>query len=91
MLFGLEMIVLKFKLILSDMIILQINTIESARQTNTSFDPLWLQDLYEKVILETIANKITPLVVNPGTVLLSAAMLYFQPFNRIEPVGLQSL
>uniref|UniRef100_A0A1B6CKQ1 WD repeat-containing protein 55 homolog n=1 Tax=Clastoptera arizonana TaxID=38151 RepID=A0A1B6CKQ1_9HEMI len=62
-----------------------INTIENFRQLKATFDPLWLQDLYEKVILETTANKITPLVVNPGIVLLSTTTLYFQSFNRIEP------
>lgn len=62
-----------------------IATIESARQTSSDFDPLLLQDLYEKVVLKTNANKITPLVINPGTVLLSTTTLYFQPFNKIEP------
>lgn len=49
------------------------------------FDPLWL-DLYEKVIVEARADKITPLIVNPGRLLLSNSRLYFQPFNNIEPV-----
>ena len=31
-------------------------------------------------------EKITPLVCNPGKVLLTSSRLYFQPFNNVEPV-----
>lgn len=60
-------------------------TIATARQSKVSFNLSWLEDLYEKVILETFGNKITPLVVNPGRIVLSSTNLYFQPFNNIEP------
>ncbi|XP_017773064.1 PREDICTED: protein FAN-like [Nicrophorus vespilloides] len=60
-----------------------IATIVHSRHSRISFDPLWL-DLYEEVILETHANKITPLVINPGRVVLSTSRLYFQPYNNIE-------
>lgn len=56
-----------------------------SRQARVSFDPLWL-DLYEKVILEMQADKVTPLAINPGRILLSTAKLYFQPYNNIEAV-----
>lgn len=36
--------------------------------------------------METQADKIAPLVVNPGRILLSTERLYFQPYNNIEPV-----
>ena len=35
-------------------------------------------------ILQTVGNKITPLVVNPGRVVLTDAILYFQPYNNAE-------
>ncbi|PNF22132.1 hypothetical protein B7P43_G06803 [Cryptotermes secundus] len=55
-----------------------------SRQNRVSFDTLWLEDLYEKVILETQGSKITPLVVNPGRILLTSSRLYFQPYNNVE-------
>ncbi|KAL3282016.1 hypothetical protein HHI36_005219 [Cryptolaemus montrouzieri] len=61
-----------------------IATIVHSRQARVSFDQLWL-DLYEKVVLETQADKVTPLVVNPGRILLSTKRLYFQPYNNVEP------
>ncbi|KAF5306415.1 hypothetical protein FQA39_LY08924 [Lamprigera yunnana] len=60
-----------------------IATIVHSRQARVSFDPLWL-DLYEKVVMETQADKVTPLVINPGRILLSTARLFFQPYNNIE-------
>lgn len=45
-----------------------------------------LEDLFEKIVLETTAERITPLVVNPGRILLTSARIYFQPFNNVEPV-----
>ncbi|KAB0797363.1 hypothetical protein PPYR_08357 [Photinus pyralis] len=60
-----------------------IATIVHSRQARVRFDPLWL-DLYEKVVMETQADKVTPLVLNPGRILLSSARLFFQPYNNIE-------
>ncbi|KAK5646659.1 hypothetical protein RI129_005123 [Pyrocoelia pectoralis] len=60
-----------------------IATIVHSRQARVHFDPLWL-DLYEKVIMETQADKVTPLVLNPGRILLSSVRLFFQPYNNIE-------
>ncbi|XP_067007294.2 protein FAN isoform X2 [Anabrus simplex] len=62
-----------------------IATIVYSRQSRVGFDTLWLGDLYEKVILETQGSKITPLVVNPGRILLTSSRLYFQPYNNVEP------
>ena len=66
---------------------LQIAAIVYSRQNRVSFDTLWLEDLYEKVILETQGSKITPLVVNPGRILLTSSRLYFQPYNNVESVS----
>ncbi|XP_018570993.1 protein FAN-like [Anoplophora glabripennis] len=60
-----------------------IATIVHSRQARVSFNPLWL-DLYEKIVMETQADKVTPLVVNPGRILLSTSRLCFQPYNNIE-------
>ncbi|EEB19713.1 protein FAN, putative [Pediculus humanus corporis] len=55
-----------------------------SRQSRVSFDAKWLEDIYEKVICETQANKISPLVVNPGRIVLTCSRIYFQPYNNIE-------
>ncbi|XP_060517176.1 protein FAN-like [Cylas formicarius] len=60
-----------------------IAAIVHSRQSRVSFDPLWL-DLYEKVVIELQANKICPLVINPGRIVLSTMRLYFQPYNNVE-------
>ncbi|KAK9510830.1 hypothetical protein O3M35_005530 [Rhynocoris fuscipes] len=60
-------------------------SIELSRQSLVKFDPLWLHDLDESIIMETTANKITPLVMNHGRIVLSTTTLYYQPFNKIEP------
>nr|XP_018899764.1 PREDICTED: protein FAN-like [Bemisia tabaci] len=62
-----------------------IAAIAYARQCRVKFKPIWLEDMFEKIVLETIGNKITPLVVNPGRIVLSSSNLYFQPFNNMEP------
>ncbi|EEC17061.1 neutral sphingomyelinase (N-smase) activation associated factor fan, putative [Ixodes scapularis] len=49
--------------------------------------PVSLEDLTEEIVLETKASKITPLVTNPGLVLLTSLRLYFQPFNNVEPTS----
>ncbi|XP_014249763.1 protein FAN-like isoform X1 [Cimex lectularius] len=59
--------------------------IELSRQSLVKFDPLWLQDVDEHIVLETTGNKVTPLVMNHGRVILSTTTLYYQPFNKIEP------
>jgi factor associated with neutral sphingomyelinase activation len=55
-------------------------------QRRVKFDLSWLEDLREVTKLELQANKISPLVVNPGRVLLTDQRLYFQPYNNVEPL-----
>ncbi|XP_065676100.1 protein FAN isoform X3 [Hydra vulgaris] len=62
-----------------------IKTIVEARQAMMKFDKSWVEDLYENIIYETTASKITPLVCNPGKLLLTSKQLYYQPFNNVEP------
>lgn len=61
-----------------------IATIVQSKQSRMAFNRSWIEDLYEKIILEVPGEKITPLVCNPGKVLLSSMRLYFQPFNNVE-------
>ncbi|ELT88952.1 hypothetical protein CAPTEDRAFT_180999 [Capitella teleta] len=63
-----------------------INAIVLSRQSRVQFDRSWLEDLYESVVMETQAERVTPLVVNPGRLMLTSMRLYFQPFNNIGPL-----
>ncbi|KOC66673.1 Protein FAN, partial [Habropoda laboriosa] len=55
-----------------------------SRQSRVSFDTSWLENLYEQVVLETQANKVLPLVINPGRILLTTSRIYFQPYNNLD-------
>lgn len=48
-------------------------------------------DLYEKVVMEIQADKVTHLVVNPGRVVVSNRRIYFQPYNKMGEVGFSSI
>lgn len=65
----------------------QIATIVFSRYNRLKFDPLWLDDLKERVIIDKTVEEINPLVTNPGRLLLSTKYIYFQPYNNILPVG----
>lgn len=43
----------------------------------------------ESVLLETKAEQITPLVANPGRLVLTDKRLYFQPFNSVQAAGVE--
>ncbi|XP_068670039.1 protein FAN-like isoform X4 [Montipora foliosa] len=62
-----------------------INSIVQSRQARVSFNTSWLEDLHEKIVMETMAKRITPLVCNPGRIMLTSCRLYFQPFNNADP------
>jgi len=79
-------IVVNIKVILIMLLIFKIMAIVHSRQSRVSFDTSWLEDLYEQVILETQANKVLPLVINPGRVLLTNSRIYFQPYNNMDQV-----
>jgi factor associated with neutral sphingomyelinase activation len=59
-----------------------------SRYSKLSFNMSWLEELQEKIIVEMAGEKVTPMVGNPGRVLLTSHRLYFQPFNNaeVEPV-----
>ncbi|XP_060859009.1 protein FAN-like isoform X1 [Metopolophium dirhodum] len=53
------------------------------RQTLITFDPTWLE-LGENIITEEVGQKITPLSINSGRIVLTSLHVYFQPFNNNE-------
>ncbi|KAJ8681165.1 hypothetical protein QAD02_016952 [Eretmocerus hayati] len=61
-----------------------IMTIVHSRQSRFSFDTSWLEDLYEQIVFEIQANKVLPLVINPGRILLTTCRIYFQPYNNLD-------
>ncbi|XP_071092050.1 protein FAN-like [Haliotis cracherodii] len=61
-----------------------INAIVLSRQSRVKFNTSWLEDLYEKIVLETQGDRNTPLAKNPGRIMLTSSRLYFQPFNNID-------
>lgn len=61
-----------------------ISSLVMGRRAAVSFNTSWLEDLYEERILENSGERITPLVSNPGRIMLTSSRLYFQPYNNIE-------
>lgn len=61
-----------------------IATIVFSRHNRVKFNPLWLDNLYERIICDYQVDEINPLVVNPGRLLLTNAFVYFQPYNNIQ-------
>jgi hypothetical protein len=52
-----------------------------AHEGSERFNPGWLEDENEKVLVELLGNCVTPLCSQPGRVALTATRIYFQPFN----------
>lgn len=71
---------------LTNWINLQIAMIVFSRHKRYKFDPLWLNDIYEGIIVDNTVDEIKPLITNPGRLLLSTSAIYFQPYNNIQPV-----
>ena len=57
------------------------------RRSAVSFNTSWLEDIYEEHVVELTGERVTPLVSNPGRIMLTSSRLYFQPFNNAEPVS----
>lgn len=62
----------------------KIRKIVEERELRVSFDLTWMESLDERMITETLANKITPLVSNAGRLLITNKMIYFQPLNNVS-------
>jgi hypothetical protein len=52
-----------------------------AHEESERFNPGWLEDENEKILLELLGSCITPLCSQAGRVALTASRIYFQPFN----------
>eukprot|EP00039_Didymoeca_costata_P007268 m.97938 g.97938 ORF g.97938 m.97938 type:complete len:922 (-) comp13618_c1_seq2:66-2831(-) len=63
-----------------------IDKITREHQESIEFDSGWLEDLSERIVSKMTANRVTPLVSNPGRVMLTSSRIYFQPFNNVDPV-----
>ena len=68
------------------LLLCQIEQMRRHRWSAISFNRSWLEDIYEETICELPGERITPLVSNPGRVMLTSARLYFQPYNNVEVV-----
>ncbi|XP_030831134.1 protein FAN-like [Strongylocentrotus purpuratus] len=68
-----------------------IATIVYSRQKRVKFDTSRLESLYETIVVEMVGERITPLVVNPGRIMVTSTILYFQPFNNVEPVPVMKI
>ena len=55
------------------------------RQAEVKFNRNWLDNAFDPILLELKVERISPLIVNPGRVVLTESKLYFQPFNNVEP------
>lgn len=61
-----------------------VGAIVYSMQSRTEFNSCWLESVQETILLKTVGNKITPLVINPGRIVLTNVTLYFQPYNNAE-------
>eukprot|EP00055_Hartaetosiga_balthica_P012007 m.56608 g.56608 ORF g.56608 m.56608 type:complete len:931 (-) comp7806_c0_seq1:882-3674(-) len=63
-------------------------SLTNRRHAAIKFNIGWIEDLSEQIVQEVKASRVLPLTHNPGRVMLTSAIVYFQPFNNIdsEPV-----
>jgi factor associated with neutral sphingomyelinase activation len=61
-----------------------VNSIVQERHSKVSFNVSWLEDLYEETVVELSGERVTPLVTNPGRIMLTSSRIYFQPYNNVE-------
>ena len=55
--------------------------LRQAHEEGEGFNPGWLEDENERVLVELPGSCVTPLCSQPGCVALTAARIYFQPYN----------
>lgn len=59
-------------------------------EDNERFNPGWLEDDNERVLLEEVGSAITALCTQPGRVVLTQNRIYFQPFNVVSNAPIQT-
>eukprot|EP01137_Pigoraptor_chileana_P021867 Opistho-2@86107 len=62
----------------------QLASIIGRRKELIAFDHAWLESVYEKFLFEATVDRVSPLVANPGRVVITSSRLYFQAFNNIS-------
>lgn len=61
----------------------EVRTLIEDRENSITFNTSALEDINEKIGVETRGLRITPLVSDPGRILITNTIIYFQPFNNI--------
>ena len=61
------------------------------REGRVSFDMTWMESLDERMLFETLANKISPLVSNAGRLVVTNKMIYFQPLNNVSATPVEKI
>uniref|UniRef100_A0A6B2KXN1 BEACH domain-containing protein n=1 Tax=Arcella intermedia TaxID=1963864 RepID=A0A6B2KXN1_9EUKA len=61
----------------------KIKEIVEEKEASTSFDTSWLEYLDERPLKEQNCVRVTPLVHNPGRLMITTKLVYFQPLNNI--------
>ena len=64
---------------------IQLRNLIDQREASIEFNPTWLVSLSEKSKIQINGNKITPLVQNPGRIVVTDQRLYFQPLHNSGP------
>lgn len=59
-------------------------SLEKAREAQLVFDPSWLVNLSEVPLLNLAADRVQPLVENPGRLVLTSSRIYFQALFRVD-------
>ena len=52
-----------------------------AHEESEGFNPGWLEDENERIVVELLGSCVSPLCSQPGRVALTPTRIYFQPFN----------
>ena len=67
----------------------RLDSLLQQHEANERFNPGWLEDESERIVLETVGSVITPLCRQRGRLVLTPLRLYFQPFNVVSDAPLQ--
>eukprot|EP00850_Spirogloea_muscicola_P000597 SM000002S05677 [mRNA] locus=s2:1500317:1510139:+ [translate_table: standard] len=62
----------------------QLRVLIQEHEDQVRFNPGWLEDTSETLVMEVVGNRITPLVCQPGRIVLTEQRVYFQPFNVVS-------
>lgn len=66
-----------------------LNKIADEKIASITFDMTWLESFDERVQLEIFSKKVSPLTTNPGRLMLTNKILYFQSCNDIDSIPVE--